>query len=96
MGIFPNSSAAPQIISEHIKNIFDNFAVVKVKFQKVSDSTVREMICTRDTEIIKQLIGTDISTDKIDWSHNQIHVYSLEDKGWRSFLSTLVVDIQGV
>ena len=66
--------------------------VVTVEFTKVSDGSVRTMVCTKNFELIpssdypKQEALPTIKNDEI------IKVYDMEAKAWRSFRKDSVIN----
>lgn len=78
----------------------------KVSFYKVNGE-FRDMICTlnQDQLALMALDGEhphatvglkEATTETPDYDENQIRVYDIEKKGWRSFLLTNLVGIEGI
>jgi hypothetical protein len=58
---------------------------VNVKFNK-KDGTVREMLCTKNWDVISEFYTADKKTDRVYTEpEGVVQVFDLENKGWRSF-----------
>jgi hypothetical protein len=91
---------------EVIKALTEN-EYTRVAFYKV-DGTLREMICTVNPDELQKLIASDpevsaafggvahTETERPDHDPNQIPVFDVEKKGWRSFLLTNLITLEGV
>jgi hypothetical protein len=84
----------PAFSREEILGYFDNHDFVEITFLKSSDGSQRKMRCTRKPEVISSYVSIS-ETINLSNPENQIRVFSVDDRGWRSFLIQNLLTIWG-
>ena len=73
-----------------IKNLLRDGKVVFVRFKK-ANGDIRHMICTTNAEIIPKC---DLPRGQMEYSDNQIRVYDLVAKAWRSMMAKNIMEVE--
>jgi hypothetical protein len=73
-----------------LKSLLRDGKVVFVRFKKVNGD-IRHMICTTNAEFIP---SRDRPRGKMEYSENQIRVFDLVAKGWRSMVVKNIMEVE--
>jgi len=73
----------PTIMGEMIYQLQNG--VVEVTFEKINDGGTRVMPCTINPEILESVTGKKLMLNAIDPNSDNIAVWGMDVKAWRSF-----------
>jgi hypothetical protein len=73
----------PAVVNDLIKHLKEG--LVEVTFEKINDGGTRVMPCTLNPAILESEIGKSITVGSIDSGSDNIAVWGMDVKAWRSF-----------
>ena len=88
---------------DEVLKILTESEYTNVSFYKVNGD-IRDMVCTLNADQLALLARAnpdaglglvEAATDHPDYDENQVRVYDVEAEGWRSFLLTNLISIEG-